>query len=432
MLGFNRWHLFKMLAAMLCIAGFVWLALAYFIPAPPSTITFAAGTKGSAAEQFAQRYQEIFARANVTLDIRITEGSRDSLGLVEDRSSGVNAAFLFGGITNGKQSPGLMSLGRVSLAPLWLFYRGPGTLDRLTQLKGKRIAVGLGFRAILAAHGVNPDNATLLQLVGPPALKAMKDGEVDVIFSPGELNSPVVHSLLRDPTIQLMSFTQAEAMTRLFPYLTQLVLPQGVVDLEKNIPASDVSLIAVSNPVVVRKDLHPELVYLLAQALSEVHGGVGIFQRAGDFPTQTDPEFPIAESARDFYRNGSSFLSRYLPFWITNYVQRTIAVLVTVIAIVVPLFSYAPKLYRGLVEYRLGSMYRRLREIEASLQKDVTISELSALEAELASVNRAIHSLGVPKQHSDLFFSIKSHLDLVRINLGLRRAELQSQMTKAA
>jgi hypothetical protein len=84
------------------------------------------------------------------------------------------------------------------------------------------------------------------------------------------------------------------------------------------------------------------------------------------------------------------------------------------------------------VEYRLGSMYRRLREIEASLHKDVTISELSALEAELASINRAIHLLGVPKQHSDLFFSIKSHLDLVRMDLGLRRVELQSQMAKAA
>jgi hypothetical protein len=55
--------------------------------------------------------------------------------------------------------------------------------------------------------------------------------------------------------------------------------------------------------------------------------------------------------------------------WITNYAQRTIAVLATVIAIIVPLFSYAPKLYRGLVENRLRSMYRRLRAIEATLQR---------------------------------------------------------------
>ena len=112
--------------------------------------------------------------------------------------------------------------------------------------------------------------------------------------------------------------------------------------------------------------------------------------------------------------------------------KRIIALLATVIVIVLPLFNYAPKLYRWLVEYRLGSMYRRLREIEARLEEDVTIPEVSALESELASVSRAIHLLGVPKQHSDLFFSIKSHVELVRINLGLRRTELQSRVTKAA
>ena len=37
---------------------------------------------------------------------------------------------------------------------------------------------------------------------------------------------------------------------------------------------------------------------------------------------------------------------------------------------------------------------------------------MSALEAELESVDREIHLLGVPMQHSDLFFSIKSHLEL--------------------
>jgi hypothetical protein len=75
------------------------------------------------------------------------------------------------------------------------------------------------------------------------------------------------------------------------------------------------------------------------------------------------------------------------------------------LAIIVPLFSYPPKLYRGLVENRFRSMYRRLRAVEATLQRNVSISELSALEAVLESIDRAIHILGVPMRHSDLFFS---------------------------
>jgi TRAP-type uncharacterized transport system substrate-binding protein len=117
MLGFNRWHLFKGLAAILCIVSIVWLALAYFIPAPPSTITIAMAYKGSAYERFALRYQETLSRSHVTLNMHPTDGPVDNLRLIKDPNSGVDVAFLFGGLTNSEQSPELMALGRVGFAP---------------------------------------------------------------------------------------------------------------------------------------------------------------------------------------------------------------------------------------------------------------------------------------------------------------------------
>ena len=170
------------------------------------------------------------------------------------------------------------------------------------------------------------------------------------------------------------------------------------------------------------------MIDLLAAAIVETHGKPGVFEQAGEFPTLTDPEYPMAESARDFYKSGPSVLNRYLPFWITNHAQRALAVLLTVLAIVVPMLSYAPKLYKWLVEHRLRSMYSRLRAIEAILHNDIASKEVAALEADLASVDRAIHLLSIPMQHSDLFFSIKSHLDLVRVQLGMRRAELETRL----
>jgi len=107
-----------------------------------------------------------------------------------------------------------MSLGRIPYAPLWLFYHGTKTLDRLTQLEGKRIAVGIAairvvVTKILGAHGINPDNTTLLPFSGPALVKAMKDGEVDAVFLPSQLDSRIVQSLLRDLTVKLMSLTQS-------------------------------------------------------------------------------------------------------------------------------------------------------------------------------------------------------------------------------
>ena len=79
-------------------------------------------------------------------------------------------------------------------------------------------------------------------------------------------------------------------------------MPRGVVDYERKVPAADVILIATTNVVLVRKEIHPAIIDLLVQTMVEVHSGPGIFQRVGEFPTQTDPEFPVAQEARDFYR----------------------------------------------------------------------------------------------------------------------------------
>lgn len=88
----------KGLAAVLCLAAAVWLALWYFIPAPPSSIAILSGLKGGAFEHIAQRYRERLALHHVTLDVRPTEGPIDNLRHLEDRSSGIDASFLFGAL----------------------------------------------------------------------------------------------------------------------------------------------------------------------------------------------------------------------------------------------------------------------------------------------------------------------------------------------
>jgi hypothetical protein len=60
------------------------------------------------------------------------------------------------------------------------------------------------------------------------------------------------------------------------------------------------------------------------------------------------------------------------------------------------------------------------------------LDKVSALEADLEGVDRAMHILGVPMRHSDLLFSLKAHIDLVRACLGSRRAELHSKIIKVA
>jgi uncharacterized protein len=434
MFGFDRWYVFRILATILCIAGLAWLSLAYLIPAPPSKITIATSLTGDHYQVLGSRYQGILAGSDVEVQLRLTDGAKENLRLLNDPNSGIQIGFMQGGVSNSRLAPNLLSLGRIDHQIFWLFYPAGDTLADLTQLKGKRIALaaeGSGDRVvcekILAVAGVNYDNTVLLSQAPQDAVKALDDGTIDALFFNFSLDSQILHTLLKGPQYRLMSFTEAEALTRIFPYLVRLVLPRGTIDLERKIPVTDITLISTTNVVLVRKEIHPAIIDLLARAISEAHSGTGPFQKAGDFPTLTDPEYPVAQSARDFYMNGPSFLNRYLPFWMTSYVQRIIAVLVAVIAIVLPVFNYAPKLFQWFIRERVRKLYRRLRIVDKALLTDLTPPQVQALQTDLESITRAASI--VPMRNSELFFDLRTHIDRTRTQIA---SKARSRASKVA
>jgi TRAP-type uncharacterized transport system substrate-binding protein len=408
---------------VLCAVAVIWYALDSLLPAPPKRIAIAAGSEGGAFEYYAHKYQELLARSHVVLDIRRTDGTSDNLKLLLDPKSGVDIGFVQAGVTNSRQSPGLESLGRVDYLVFFVFCRIGESFGDLTDLKGKRIAVGpegsgtnVVATKILGASGINSQTATLVPLAGQKAVDALYENRADVLILGNTLDAPLVQSLLRDPKVHLVNLPRAKALSRRFPFLTRLELPAGVIDFQDYIPANDTNLIGTTVSVLVREDIHPEIVGLLAQALEEVHSDPGILHQYGEFPTQTDPDFPMADGATDYYKNGPSFLHRYLPFWVVSYVKRLIAILITVIAIVVPIFSYAPKLYLWVLKRHTSKLYRDIRLLEGRLTLDPSADELAACRQSLADIERDADAL--PMRHSDLFFDLKPQIDSVRSHLA--------------
>ena len=434
-LGITRWHLIRLSAAILCVAGLVWLGMAYLIPAPPSQIELATSPIGEHYHNLGTRYQGLLAAADMKVELRATNGAKENLALLNDPNSGIQLAFMQGGISNGILAPDLMSLGRIDHQIFWLFYPAGETLTDLVQLKGKRIGLGAegsGDRAvcekILAVAGITYDNTTLVTVAPENVINNLDGGAIDAVFRNFSPESPVLDALLRGPQYRLMSFAEAEALTRIFPYLVRLVLPKGAIDLARKMPTSDTALVATTNVLLARKDIHPAVVDLLAQTTLQAHSTPGLFRKVGEFPTETDPEYSISQGARDFYRNGPSFLNRYLPFWMTNYAQRVIAVLVAVIAIVVPVFNYAPKVFLWFIHERVRRLYRRLRIVDRVLLSEPDTSEMKAIHAELESIVRAANI--VPMRSSELFFELKSHIDRTRSNLT--SAEMRTRTARVA
>jgi hypothetical protein len=128
----------------------------------------------------------------------------------------------------------------------------------------------------------------------------------------------------------------------------------------------------------------------------------------------------MAEEALEYYKNGPSFLQRYLPFWMINYAKRLIAVLLAAFAVVIPLCTYAPKLYEWFLQAYVQKLYRRLRAVETEMDAEPTAAQVEALQADLKEINRAAHIL--PGRHSDRFIDLTTHIRVTRAELASRLA----------
>lgn len=423
---FTRWQIFKA-STVVAVIGVASLALIYFIPAPPSKVVMATAFKGASFEYYGRQYREIFARSHVELDLRETAGAVENLKLLQDPNAGVQIAFVTGGLSDSKHAPGVLSLGTVYDQPFWIFYPANQQLDQLSQLKGKRIAVGPEGSAtrhmaeqVLGKGGVNSETASLLPFAGEAADQALKDGQVDAVWIIGVPEATAVQSFLRNSSVRPLNFPMSEAFTRIFPDLTRMTLPQGTIDIERVIPSSDVQLIGTKSKVLIRSDLHPEIVQLLLQTMKEVHSGADLFHRNSEYPNGSDSEYTVAPTALDFYKNGPSLMQRHLPLWVSIHVQRAIALLLTGIAIGLPLLHFLPQSYNWMIRRRLFYWYAELRALEASFESVTSHKQLIDKQAEIERIEGDLSKIHFPLTFSDQVYNLRHHIDLVRRKIASR------------
>ena len=418
------WELLVTIGPVLVVIALAFLlAMRFMPPPPPKVVNMSTGGQTGGYFAFGQRYAEVLARHGVRLNVQTSAGSIENLKLLTTPSAGVSVGLLQGGIGNSKDAPNLLSLGRVFHEPLWIFYRGEA-MERLADLAGKRLAVGpvgSGTRAlleeILKASRITTANATLLPLTGQPAVDALKKGEIDVVFLALAPQAPIIQALVRDKDVRLMSLTQAEALTRILPYLAKLTLPQGVFDISANIPDRDINMVAPQAALVVDHDLHPALIALLAEAAQEVHGKPSLFARTGDFPTLTDPEFEMAPEAVRYYKSGPTFWKRILPYWIANLVERAIVFLVPLLTVLIPLVKVLPAVYKWRFRRRLLHWYGELKDVESEVAAVEPGEKADDLHDRLNTIDAAVSQLPIPVQFAEQFYNLRAHLDLVRQRL---------------
>jgi len=408
---------------IVCFSVLVLIAAVFFFvhSAPPNTITITSGPEGSIFYTNAVKYSKILARQGINLNILTSQGSLDNLQRLSDPAFKVDVGFVQGGVTNGETDE-LSSLGSISYQPLLVFYSGV-PIESLSDLAGKQLAigpVGSGTRTLgltlLAANGIKPgESTTLLDWDSQKSAKALQDGAVDAVFLMGEdASSAIMHQLLLATNIHLLNFSQAEAYTRRFSYLSVLKLPQGAIDLGKNIPTHDIYLIGPTVELIARKALHPALSDLLLEAAREVHGRATLLQRKGEFPAPIEHDIHLSADASRFYRSGTGFFYRYLPFWLASLTSRILVVFVPTIVLLIPILRSIPHLYRWRIQARIYRWYRALLVLERELLNESESAKRQDLIKRLNEIEKAVNKMKVPGFFANQFYSLRGHIDYVR------------------
>ncbi len=460
------------LAVFAAIIATAWLAIVILKPGPDGKIVLASGGSEGAYNDLALLYQKQMKKYGVEVELRPrTAGAETIKGLFTAEPSEIDGGFVKGGVAGSmqgryatdeervlhdRQVENLLSVGRLFYEPIYVFYRGTG--DRfarsISDFKGRKIWIGNaegGARRVvlklLKANGVDEKNSKIIEQELPDDAKPLLTGEADVAFLVLPPESPKIFKLMRTPNILLMDFSaEADAYAARFPYLSKLVMHRGSIEFEPDVPSANITLLATSVALVIKKSVHPAIVALLADAVMDNprrgfdrDGEPILFHKAGEFPTANDSEYEVARDAKVMFKVGElPFLLRTIapfnervgiPFWVTAYLHehgtRTLLILIPLLSILLPLMRILPMIYTWTVRRRLLHWYKEMKALEAELGDHParTPAQLTEAREQVERIDRAVSRIKVPLIFSDQYYDLRAHIDLVRRQLNPRRSE---------
>lgn len=426
----RRWPFITGAILLLIASG--WILAIILQPAFQHTIVITTGADEGIYRGFADRYAPILKRQGVTLDIRSSSGSIENYQRLRDPSSEYEVGFVQSGTTRPKETDELKTIAAVSYEPIWVFYRGGNTVDRLAQLRGKRISIGvpgsglLNVALLLLSYSdVSAENTTLLQLDAAKAYQGLETGQLDAAFFIGRPDAEMQRALLNSD-LKLMSFAQADALAQKFPSLTKVIFPRGSTSIANDRPQADVTLLAATALLVAKDSLHPAFVYLLLDAASAVHGREDYFTPLGTFPNVNTDEFPVSDESVRYFKSGRPFLQRYLPFWLASFIERRLLILLPFAALLFGVLQALPRIAATRIKNRLVVWYREVKLLEDEIWRSERPSpqQIAQWRDEIEQIDAHASQIRLPQRYLPEVYALKQAIEVVRGRIAYMAAQM--------
>ena len=415
------------LSFVLLLAG-LFAVLWVLVPPPPKTIEMATGFPTGLYYQFGERLKNKLNQEGVNLQIKATGGTLDNLALLSDPKSGVGFAMIQGGVANTSRYPNLVSIAGMFYEPIWVWYRDAsfkgddGPVRTLSQLKGKRVSIGNDgsgtlalSQAMLKLGGITEKEIQAEKLKPDEAIKKLNSGELDAVFIVAAAEAPILKQFYTIPGVRLMNFDQADAYARNLPYLSKVSVPRGLLSIEYDLPRQDIEVLAATATLVAHDSISPAMVSLLLGASYDILKSYSRLQKVGEFPSSVGLDFPLQIDAEIYLKDGPSFLHRHLQFLTAVWVGRLMKILIPLLVILIPLFTYLPTASNLLLKFKLARVYEELKMIDKNAHNP-DLREKNFKDLELIEVR--VGNIKVSRLDLKELYDLKGHVGDVRSRLN--------------
>lgn len=402
------------------VLGALLWGLFYFVaPPPPMHAALATGSPTGGYHAFAVKLREQLAKDGFELTLIQSSGSLDNLQMLA--ADQVQLALVQGGqelAFNTQERQDWVSLGVMYQEPLWLFTRADVDFTSIPALITQRVAIGAPksgsgavVREVLGTYGVAADAMpeNWQNIGGQKAADALLNGELDAAFFIGPAENPLIQTLAAHPDIRLQGFTHTAAYQARLAFLSEIEVPEGMLNLAHNTPNRTIKTIGPAATLVANEHFHPSLTPLVLAAASEVLKQGSMLDSAGNYPAAPASSLPVLKEAQYYYDNGLPILQRYLPFRIASLADRYIILAIPLLVLLFPIFKAVGPIYQWRIRARIYRWYKHLRETDKALHRgtlkdlDGEIAHLKTLEGELASIQ-------VPLSYSNELYQLHMHV----------------------
>lgn len=422
MLYRRRWLLFY-LPVILSAAAALWWASTRWLVLPPNKVVIAAGAPAGSYSRLAQRYAEHLERNGIHVEIVYSDfekGSLDRLSHPQDAASVGFAPGIYATVT-----PGVQALAVIAQEPLWIFSSASGP-STLAQAKGLRIAAGpatgasyLAAIQVLGHAGVRAEDVRFEAIMGTAAADALADGKVDMVFQIGGDDSQTVQLLTRMGGIQLLGVEQGAALELQNRYLRALLLPQGSIELNGDIPPKDLTLMSLQTHLLVRPDVHPALQRALLDAALEIHEIPSFLHHQGQFPKLRSSDYPLSVAARAYSFGDRPWMESMLPYGKAQVAQLLVSAVIPVVALALMIFAGIPKLFDWRVRAALNHFYGELKFLENEMETVASSNPIKLRQflERIDTIERRVVEMDLPEEYFERWYILREHLSVAQDRL---------------